>query len=161
MKRVTILFLFLLLAISCDKQDTEFPSGFYAPTIHGYIVTDESGNEIKVVGVDDTKVSDQELNDFHVHLLLYPNPCSEFIYMEMGTSGLMKKIWIVPAEPSNNLRSFMTANFFAVCGYPVITMETNADNVWFDLSKFDFNLFRVYVSINGILLWNNIVKQSN
>ena len=158
-----ILALFILLLSSCDKEETAYPVYLYAPIIHGYMQTDYFGNFEKLIGSDDTKPYDNRLDSIkypnQIYLNIYPNPCSDYLYLNIGGQGLMKKIWIVPARASDGLLSYLNANCLVVQGQPVYSQESVDSYIGIDFRNFKYNYYRIYVKIYDILLWNNIVKQ--
>src|SRR4030042_2786546 len=111
-----IIILLIILLTSCDKEEITFPVSFYAPTIHGYLVTDDFGYAIKLIGSNDRKTVDSRLKSMEVALLSFPNPCSEFIILQIGGSDISKKIWIVPANGLDVLTSFLNSNCIVVQG---------------------------------------------
>ncbi|MDX9773806.1 MAG: hypothetical protein RBT02_10380 [Bacteroidales bacterium] len=158
-----ILTIMILLSSSCEKEETDFPVYFYAPTIHGYYVTDDFGNMVELIGVDDMKYHDQRLDTvpFSNYILLntFPNPCISYVNIYIGGQNIIKKIWIVPARASEGLPYCMNANCLIVRGQPIYAVETDAAYFTIDLSSYEYNYYRIYVKIDDILLWNNIVKQ--
>lgn len=154
-----LVILIIILFISCDKDETSFPGSLYAPIIHGYTVTDDFGNTVKIIGTDDSKRVDPQLNSMNVRLRLYPNPCTQVITLDIGGPGISKKIWIVPANSSNFITSFNNSACITVNGLPITTVETTSEILEIALDKFTSQYFRVYVKIDDILLWGNIVKQ--
>jgi hypothetical protein len=166
MKKMVFVFaLFMVFSVSCEKEETVFPVSFYAPTIHGYMVTGDFGMPEDWVGIFDIKIGDPRLEALNlpynntIMLITWPNPCTHQIYLDIGGEGIMKRIWIVPAKPSEWLASYMDAVFKPVQGQPVFTLESDAKSMSIDLSNFDYQFFRIYVKIGDVLLWNNIVKQ--
>lgn len=158
--------LLTILFVSCEKEEPEFPINFYSPIIHGYYQTDDFGNVGKLVGSYDLKLSDPRLmniklenpND-HWHIASYPNPFHNFTNLSIGGEGISKKIWIVPAKPEGELTCFLNSNCFLINYQPVFKLETEASRIQIDMSQYKYNYYRIFIKIDDILLWNNIVKQ--
>jgi hypothetical protein len=162
MRKTIFIFIFLaILSASCEKEETSMPVNLYAPVIHGYFQTNGYGDKIRMVGSYDMKISVPSLNSSPKSICInsFPNPCNKFIIVYIGGAGILKKIWIVPANYSNGSASLLNANFLSVQGQPVFSYETTEDGLEIDMSRYKYKYYRVYVKIDDILLWDNIVKQ--
>lgn len=153
-----IIFLIILLT-SCNKEEISFPAGFNAPVIHGYMARDDFGNSVKLIGSDDRKTFDPGLKSMEINIVSYPNPCSEYFTLHVGGAAISKKIWIIPGNGSDVLTSLINSNCIVVQGQPIYGIETTSEDLRIDLNNFLYNYYRVYVKVNDVLLWDNIVKQ--
>jgi hypothetical protein len=164
----SILIILLIVSTACskDEEDTRL-SSFQTPVVTGFYVRDGNGWVIQTIGVPNVKLGNTSNDITSAYLvLLYPNPANErcSISIHSPSGDEIKKVWLTRANPGEQLyNSFRMLNMsiMSLGGYPLFQEETTGTNLSLDLSKLESGYYRLYVKINEILLYDNLVIDKN
>jgi hypothetical protein len=152
--------------ISCSKEDNELRlSDFNLPIINGYYLRDFRANYAGSVGIPNVQLGNStDFNNSIYYFSFYPNPCSEglcAIYIKTPKSNEIKKLWITPAifnnQSSNCSIDLNNSSNVFIGGSPVFQTEFTSNNLTVDLSKISNGYYRIYLKVNGYLLYDNLV----
>ena len=167
MKKNYLLFFILgfIIISSCTKKDTEIRlSEFETPTITGVNLRGFDGSDYGTIGVPNIKQGN-ESNDYHsaYYFTFYPNPSAEriFVYIKTPTEGELKKLWIVQANWDNQVSGdwmgLNNATNITVGGSPLVHDEFTPGGIAIELSHFAEGYYRIYLEVNGHLLYDNLI----
>jgi len=165
-KNYLLLFIIGTLFIgSCTKKDTQIRlSEFKPPTITGFNWKDVSGSNHGPIGIPNIKLGNEsnELSSPY-YFSFYPNPGFSRInvYVRTPRNAEIKKIWITQAiwanEAPQELIGLNNAYNMTVGGSPLFHAEFIENAVSIDLSRFADGYYRIYLQVNGHLLYDNLV----
>ena len=162
-RTLSILILIQLLS-SCTKENTEFRmADFNIPIITGYYLRDVYGDYIGRVGYPNIKLGDKSnYSNSEYFLAFYPNPCNEHIgiHIESPVNSSTKKLWITPAifdERTTNSSIYLNCANIVVEGYPVYQTELDNNTTFLSLENIENGYYRIYLKIDDILLYDNLV----
>jgi hypothetical protein len=159
MGKFILVFLFFVVA-SCSKIDSNTPNAmFEVPIITGYKLLDLNGSPMGVVGNPNIK-TELSSNGVFYRMVVYPIPSINFIGLNIDApkDGSNRQIWIKKAQGSGTFSD--NFNFG--------TLSMNANGNVFDtsitenelsilVSRFPKGYYRLYISIAGHRLYENIV----
>ena len=166
--RITIFIILLLTISACTKDEPYFRlSSFEAPIVTGYYMRDLIGRPIGTIGVPNIKLGNKSNSPGSEYFMeAYPNPCINFCSIAINTpdGGETKKIWLTRANASDefaNSSQFLNMNNINIGGSPIYQLEFTGNHLALDLSKFDDGYYRIYLKINEITLYDNLVIYKN
>jgi hypothetical protein len=178
-KKLTLIF-FTIALLGCSKKEPTYrlPS-FEKPIITGYTALDEVGNYLYTVGKPNIKTTygEQESTisnngtDISVdyssayEFIVFPKPCINHLNIIAFSpqKSSTKKVWIVNAHYyteetiSNNL-GFQSFNSG---GTPLIQIEFTGNDEYLDVSSLPNGYYRIYLSVDDIILYDNLVVDKN
>ncbi len=158
----------LIQTLSCSKEESEIRlSEFDTPIITGFEFRNIQGQKIGYSGTPNIKLGN-ESNDSNSEYFFspYPNPCIDLcsVYIKVPNSGTTKYIWIVQAEYHDNISNIITdlgSNTISLGGTPLIESEFTNNNIIFDLSCLTEGYYRIYLKVDDIILYDNLVITNN
>lgn len=165
MRKYTASFMLILLAIvsSCSEEEASMRlSNFEIPVITGHFLKGASGTSYGTNGIPNVKVREVTPTGSVYSFNVFPNPCSELcrIDIQVPGSGILKKIWIIPAQYEGNNQSTINnlgATTMILGGEPVFEAEFSIDETTLDLSGLDSGYYRIYLQADNYLLYDNLV----
>lgn len=159
-----VLFLVIILfLLACEKQESEFRStSLDIPIITGYIMFDNFANFQGEVGYPNENRGEYQSR---YYLGFYPNP-TEYrcnLHLRIPSRNSDVKLWITPAVymvdvPSSQNYLGLT-NMYAG-GLPVFQIEVPGNDFSIDLTSLEDGYYRIYLKIDEVLLYANLVKYS-
>ena len=163
--RITLFIVLLLLISACKKDESVIRiTSFDAPIVTGYYMRDINGWPMATIGVPNVKLGNTSNSLGSEYFMeAYPNPCINFCSIAINTpvGGETKKIWMTRANVIGELANssqFLNINTINIGGSPLYQLEFTGNHLSLDLSKFDDGYYRIYLKINEITLYDNLVN---
>lgn len=170
MNRLKFLFIsaIISLTLGCSKEEADIRlSEFEKPVITGYELRDEQGTTKGTYGIPNIKLGNGS-NSYNSEYFFrpYPNPCQYEckVYIKAPSANGIKYIWIVQAQYQNNNSNTPTnlgSNAIYVEGSPLVEKEFSSNNIAFDLSSLSEGYYRMYLKIDDLILYDNLVITNN
>ncbi|TVQ06952.1 MAG: hypothetical protein EA361_18965 [Bacteroidetes bacterium] len=171
MSRNSLLILLVLVVFSlgCSKEEAELRlPEFEVPVVTGYHMRDEAAQPMGAIGLPNVKLGHPS-GDWNCDYFIsfFPNPAINFgsIHMKSPNANHIKKVWITRAvfRPPYATPVIATdgMNNFIAGGFPLIQAETTDDRLFLNLTELPSGYYRLYVSVNGHLFYDNIVIDKN
>ena len=165
-------FLFLLLLFyNCNKIGStvdERLNNFDHPIITGFEFKNEEGMSIGSYGEPvNNKLEDKEtINESEYYLNAFPNPAADFymVYTKTPDARIFKKIWIVKASYNGelpNIEIYNNAIYLVAGQYHLIEVSSQGNLINIDLSSLDDGFYRIYVEMDGNVLYDNFIVYKN
>jgi len=158
----------LLLTLGCSKDDSDVSlSEFEIPIITGYELRTIQGQKISNYGIPNIKLGNESNNyDSEYFFISYPNPCKNrcSVYIKSPDTNTTKYVWIVQAQYrdyNSNISTELGSNIMHVGGVPLIETETTYENISFDVSSLSEGYYRIYLKIDDLILYDNLVITNN
>ncbi len=164
-----ILLVIVAFAISCSKEeaDLRMPE-FEVPVVTGFHMRDEAAQPMGSIGIPNVKLGHPSGNwDSEYFITFFPNPAINrgTVYMKSPDEYDVKKVWLTRAvfKPPFSIPDIDTdgMNNFIAGGTPLIQAETTDDHLFLNLTDLSSGYYRLYVSVNGHLFYDNIVIDKN
>jgi hypothetical protein len=148
----------LILSEGCNKViDDDFrTSELQSPTITGFYIINEYGENIGVKGVPNVKNS----IDNKKKMVIYPNPCRFRFNIRTSLDNQIKQCWIVRGYPNFGDEGNIIDNGMVtskIGGLPLLQTEFFSNEVSCDVSSLGPGYYRVYLKTESHLLYDNIV----
>lgn len=168
MNKLKLLFLStLMLTLSCSKESEIRLSEFEIPIITGFELRDVQGQTMGIYGIPNIKLGN-ESNSYNSEYFfsLYPNPCTDIctVYIKAPNSNAAKYVWIVQAQYRDNNTTILMnlgTNSIYVGGTPLIETEFTTNNIVVDLSSLSEGYYRMYLKVDDLILFDNLVITNN
>jgi hypothetical protein len=171
MNRISLLIILASLSIApgCNKEqaDLRMPE-FEVPVITGYLVRDEAAQHQGNIGQPNVNLGHPSGNwDSEYFITFFPNPAINrgTIYMKSPNEYDVKKVWLTQAvfRPPYSIPGISTdgMNNFIAGGAPLLQVEVTERNLMLDLTDIPTGYYRLYVSVNGHVFYDNIVIDKN
>lgn len=152
-------------ALGCSKEeaDLRIPE-FEIPVVTGFRMRDEAGAFMGSIGIPNVKLghpSDDWNSDYFINF--FPNPAINrgTVYMKSPGEYDVKKVWLTRAvfKAPFDIPGISTdgMNNFIAGGTPLIQAETTDDQLFLNLTDLSSGYYRLYVSVNDHLFYDNIV----
>lgn len=150
--------------LSCEKPGRGDEGEVNAPEITGMYLYDYYGMQTGVWGTPNVRKHDGH-PDINVRqsLVIFPNPnygsLAVFVNADLK---LTKKIWLVPATFSDDpviSAIEIDPNFILSGGFPIGNWQFDSNSLQLNLSAYPRGYYRIYCSVNGALLYENILLQ--
>lgn len=171
MNRKTVIILCAIVAFvtGCSKEEAELRlPGFEVPVVTGYYLRDEVAISRGYVGVPNVKPgTHSDYSQSTYFITFFPNPArnSGTIHLKSPNDYDVKKFWITQAIYSSPISipgaSVDGMNNIIAGGAPLIQGETTDKNIYLDLTDLPSGYYRLYVSVNDHLFYDNIVIDKN
>jgi hypothetical protein len=157
----------LISVFGCTKEEADLRvPEFEIPVIHGYFARDVIGNNMGVYGYGKPNVNLGDKSNYHdsdYFVTMFPNPMHNFLSVmaKSPDENEVKKLWITQAilRPpfGTGIVSTDGWNNFVAGGSPLLQMEFTENNVHLNLTDLPNGYYRVYIKVNGHLLYDNLV----
>lgn len=150
----------LFIIVSCNKDDYELRlSDFNFPVVTGFYLRSDFGDLVGIIGTPN--VNNGDFNSEYA-LRFSPNPASEYCYIHTKSPASMtlKKIWITHAQFNVQIPNYsfdIGATNLKAGGMPLIQAEFIEDSYPIDLSLLDEGYYRIYLKIDDLLLYDNLI----
>jgi hypothetical protein len=164
---LTALLFALISVFGCTKEEADFRvPEFEIPVIHGYFARDINGNGMGAFGYAKPNVNlgdKSSLHDSNYYIIAFPNPMHDFLNVitKSPDENEVKKLWITRAilRPPFDNGTVLTDswNNFVAGGSPLLQVEFTQKNVFLDLTELANGYYRVYLKVNDLLLYDNLV----
>ncbi len=162
MKFVYYFILIGLGAIGCSEEEA-----FRTPNLGGEVITgfqyrDRVGNLVQKVGQPNTKTSSE---DGAYNFFAFPIPSRDVIFLSVfnNESRQIERVWITAAIIDNALYQSIVINsalLVVAQGTPLIEIEpSDNQSISINVSSLPPGGYRLYVQIDDVLLWDNILIQ--
>jgi hypothetical protein len=167
MSKACLVVFITFIFIGCTKEEADFRlPQFEVPVIHGYFARDAAGSHMGIYGYDRPNVNLGDHSDFRqarYFFMFFPNPThnSVGIYAKSPDESEVKKLWITRAvlRPPFDVGTVWAddKNNFIAGGAPLLQREFTGENIYLDLTDLPNGYYRIYVKINNLLLYDNLV----
>lgn len=160
MKKYLTIILFLGIYTSCSKPESTSPDPlFEAPIITGYKLIDIYGLPMGVVGSPNVK-AEVTSGGILYRMSVYPIPAINFIalYIDAPKDGTVRQIWVKRAQTNGTFSddfNFGILNMNASGNMFDTTITENQLSI--TGTRFPKGYYRMYVSVSGHTLYENIV----
>lgn len=160
-----ILIFISISILSCSKDDSNIRvSNLETPILTGFLLRNITGDVIGKIGFPNIKLGNESNdNNSEYFFSTYPNPIKDkaSIYIKSPNTNTTKKVWIVHAEYNNNISNAETsignATLLSAGGSPIFYGEISSNDIHLDLSNLNEGYYRVYVNIDGLTLYDNLI----
>lgn len=149
----------LVLLLSCSKKDSNDIQGglFRQAIIKGYHLRSSEGDPVGKVGRPNVQL---EKNEFI--LVTYPNPTVHGLgihLMRKRTPNQPAKIFLLPAVTDLTDSPYYTFSnsTYVQTASPLVEIETTREYIHLDVRNLPKGFYRLYINIDGTLLWDNIL----
>jgi len=165
-KHLLLLLLITILLPGCTKEADIRLSEFTTPVITGYYVRNDIGMDLKTIGIPNVRLGDNS-NDYHTStyfFTFFPNPCTDscLTFVKAPQDNSTRKVWITQAnwleEKNEPVTDPVGMDNMTVGGYPLIQKEFTSDRTMIDLSSLGEGYYRIYLEVDGNLLYDNLIK---
>lgn len=164
-----ILLVLVVFSLGCSKEEAELRlPEFEVPVVTGFHMRDEAGIFMGSIGLPNVKLGHPSGNwDAEYFINFFPNPAINRgnIYMKSPNEYDVRKVWLTRAvfKPPYDAPGIATdgMNNFIASGFPLIQAETTEDHLSLNLTDLPSGYYRLYVSVNGLLFYDNIVIDKN
>lgn len=171
MNRNSLLILLVILVLSsgCSKEEAELRMPeFEVPVVTGFRMRDEAGIFMGSIGIPNVKLG-HPTGDWNSEYFItfFPNPAMNqgTVYMKSPGEYDVKKVWLTRAvfRPPFDTPGIATdgMNNFIAGGAPLLQGETTNQNLLLNLTHLPSGYYRLYISVNGHLFYDNIVIDKN
>lgn len=148
----------LLLLLSCSKEDSDEMEGglFRQPVITGYQLRSTDGSPVGEVGRPNV-----QLEKNGIFLVTFPNPAVHGLALRLmkRSSNQRVKIFLLPAvtDIADSPHYTFSNSTFVQTASPLVEIETTKDYIHLDVRNLANGFYRLYINIDGTLLWDNIL----
>jgi len=158
----------IIVLCSCTKDEVDLrTSSFETPVVKGFIMRDPNGWIIGNIGNPNVKIGDPpngSSSSFSV--VVYPNPAVNWCHVHIisPNEDEIKQVWLTRATASEQLYNsvgILNMNAIKIGGYPLFQSEVSGHDVGLDISKLEDGFYRVYVKMDGLLFYDNLVIYKN
>ena len=158
--KISILIISLIIFLSCNKSESNAPDAIFdAPVITGYKLIDNNGSARGLVGKPNVKTG-ISVDGIDYQLGVYPIPTIGFlgVAIKAPNDGQKRQIWIKRAvliDIVPDVYHFNTINMKANASVFDTTITEN--KLFIDKVNIPNGYYRLYVSVSGQILYENIV----
>ena len=163
LKTIILICQFLVL-LGCTENDADFRlSDFNTPKISGFYLRNALAEPVGTIGIPNVRLGSSSNSSSSLYYFTpYPNPCSNFctFWIKSPVNNSVKKLWIVQAEFDHDIPGYsidMGMNNIVVGGQPLFQAEFTENNLSIDVSNLYEGYYRVYLKIDDILLYDNLI----
>lgn len=168
MKSLAWIALTALCFTACSRADEDIlrSSNLGGEVITGFQYTDALGTLLNTVGNPNNKTS-ETTSQYSYRSFVYPIPARYSISVSVFgiQNSQVVNAWIVTAKVDNRLyqqKMIGNASAIVVQGTPLLQQQvTGQDLLSFDISSLPEGAYRLYVKIDDVLLWDNILVTEN
>ncbi|MFO7829115.1 MAG: hypothetical protein R6V23_10865 [Bacteroidales bacterium] len=158
-----------VLVSSCSDEEADMRlSNLETPVVTGYEWRDLNAQLVKTIGTPNIKLGN-ESNDYSsaYYFKSYPNPCSDelAVFVKMPNPDQTIKSWIVQAQytdqVTNSPNQIGNSVTMHAGGASILQQEFSGNVTIFDVSELKNGYYRLYLRVDGILLYDNIYVNRN